>query len=602
VATTQSQMRKTTLFLLFLLLNQFLVAQINEHPLSKSRPSDFEYLSAPDSLGYRMPLKTPSVERTQNLKLPYPIIFIHGLNSNSLAWDITTNWMDSQYGLTFGGRFDYCLNFDANNYNSNTNFYPTANADLALFAPTIFIPGDYYYLNFDVGYNGSFHPTSLSADYALSDQSSIVKQGIALKWAIYDVLQITGRDKVILMGHSMGGLAAREYLQNQINWQPDGQTHVAKLVTTGTPHGGSNSTAFGFGGVTGLDEQSEAIRDLRRTYYYSLDNGVYLYGGLELQNNTTNMDDNLNLSGIDFYSVDVNCNGTIGNTIVGLNQKNIYTDVDYSCIVGECPNCLLDIYQGDGVVNNVCANLNNYYTNIANVYQFIDNNASTEIHTSLPEQNYQNMQGLDEPNEYLLSYNIDFDTSYTAFTTMQPTGGYPFDYDDFKFTLAADGNVTININNIGLGNLMAQIVDLSFNTIGTVHNSNGSLVINFSELLTAGDYYLEIYGTPTLSSYLYPYDFILQQTNIATEINSVSIPDILNIYPNPFNNKTTVYFSEFQKQTKIEITDMLGNVISTNSFSGKEFTIEKDAMTAGVYFLQVSNDKKNFASKKIIVN
>jgi len=595
-------MRKTTLFLLFLLINEFLFAQINEHPLSKSRLSDFEYLSAPDSLGYRKPLKMPSTDRTQNLKLPYPIIFIHGLNSNSSTWDATTNWMDSQYGLTYGGRFDYCLNYDADNYNSNTNFYPTANADIALFAPAFYIPGDYYYLNFDVGFNGSFHPTSQTPDYALSDQSSIVKQGIALKWAIYDVLQITGRDKVILMGHSMGGLAAREYLQNPINWQPDGQTHVAKLVTTGTPHGGSNSTAFGLGGLTGLNEQSEAIRDLRRTYYYSGDNGVYLFGGIELQNNTTNMDDNLNLSGIDFYTVDVNCNGTIGNTIVGLNQKNIYTNVDYACIIGECPNCLLDIYQGDGVVNNVCANLNNYYTNIANVYQFIDNNASTEIHTSLPAQNYQNMQGLDEPNEYLLSYNIDFDTTYSAFTTMQPTGGYPFDYDDFKFTLAADGNVTININNIGLGNLMAQIVDLSFNTIGTVHNSNGSLVINFSELLTAGDYYLEIYGTPTFTSYLNPYDFVLQQTNMPTAVTNLSNPDNINIYPNPFNNKTTVYFSEFQNQTKIVLTDMLGNVISTYSFSGKEFTIEKDAMTAGVYFLQVSNDKKNFTSKKIIIN
>ena len=63
-----------------------------------------------------------------------------------------------------------------------------------------------------------------------------------VKWAIYYVLQLTGRDKVILMGHSMGGLAAREYLQNPSNWQLDGQTHVAKLVTTGTPHGGSNAS------------------------------------------------------------------------------------------------------------------------------------------------------------------------------------------------------------------------------------------------------------------------------------------------------------------------------------------------------------------------
>jgi len=83
----------------------------------------------------------------------------------------------------------------------------------------------------------------LSTD-VLSNQSAIAKQGVALKVVIQHVLSLTGRDKVILMGHSMGGLASREYLQNPDNWtDPYINHHVAKLVTTGTPHGGSNSTA-----------------------------------------------------------------------------------------------------------------------------------------------------------------------------------------------------------------------------------------------------------------------------------------------------------------------------------------------------------------------
>ena len=52
----------------------------------------------------------------------------------------------------------------------------------------------------------------------LSNQSAIAKQGLALRNVIIYVMQLTGRDKVILMGHSMGGLAAREYLQNPSNW------------------------------------------------------------------------------------------------------------------------------------------------------------------------------------------------------------------------------------------------------------------------------------------------------------------------------------------------------------------------------------------------
>jgi len=40
----------------------------------------------------------------------------------------------------------------------------------------------------------------------------------------------------------MGGLASREYIQNTSNWQSDNVHHVAKLLTVGTPHGGSNAS------------------------------------------------------------------------------------------------------------------------------------------------------------------------------------------------------------------------------------------------------------------------------------------------------------------------------------------------------------------------
>ena len=53
-------------------------------------------------------------------------------------------------------------------------------------------------------------------------------------------------NKVILVGHSMGGLAAREYIQNSMHWLT-GNHRVAKLVTSGTPHQGSNYSGFGGG-------------------------------------------------------------------------------------------------------------------------------------------------------------------------------------------------------------------------------------------------------------------------------------------------------------------------------------------------------------------
>ena len=211
-------MKKIILLLIFPLLNTLLFAQQNNRPIPKQRPADYEYLSAPDSTGKRTLLKTAVSHseknvQSNNIKLPYPIIFIHGLNSNADTWAATANFMISQYGLAVGGRFDYCLNYDGNNTIANTNFYPTANADIAVFTGT-WIAGDFYYVNFDVGNDGVYSPAVLASDQVWSNQSAVAKQGMALRDAIYRVLQLTGREKVILMGHSMGGLAAREYLQN----------------------------------------------------------------------------------------------------------------------------------------------------------------------------------------------------------------------------------------------------------------------------------------------------------------------------------------------------------------------------------------------------
>ena len=564
---------------------------------TKERLADYENFSAPDSVGIIMPLKSTLDNKSTGIHIPYPIIFIHGLADKSSIWDETTDFMDSEYGFTYGGRFDFCLNYDGNNTTTNKIFYPTPGADIALYTPTL-IAGDYYYLNFAVGNDGSVYPTSSNSYYVKSEQQAIVKQGAALAYAIYYVLQRTGRNKVVLMGHSMGGLASREYIQNSNNWQPVGQHHVAKLVTTGTPHGGSNSTSFGlsFGGI---DEQSEAVRDLRRTYYYSEDSGVYLYGGLELQNNTTNMDDNWNLSGIDFYNVDVNCNGIEGEFVTGLNNKNISTDIDYSCIIGDCNGCIVDVNSGDGVVSKFCANLNNYYPSLnANIFYYTAS-AISEIHTGLPLQTYENLEGLDEPNDYALAYHIGIDTTYLGFSTVQSTNCpyYPIDYDDYKFSVSVNSNINISINNIALMDLKARIVDLAGNVVGSVVNSNGSSSLNFIQLVNAGVYYLEIYGTPTSISYLYPYNFLLSQTIIDTDIAIYEKLNNILIYPNPATN--TLNIKGILSKTIIKSYDVFGNlVIETETESDK--TINVSQLMQGVYtFVFESKNERIF--KKVII-
>ena len=93
--------REKILFLYFsLLLSFFSFSQSNKKDwvksltnISKDRPQDRIYLTAADSTGYRTPLKVPKKiedfsRRPSTSSLIYPILFIHGLDSNSDTWKL----------------------------------------------------------------------------------------------------------------------------------------------------------------------------------------------------------------------------------------------------------------------------------------------------------------------------------------------------------------------------------------------------------------------------------------------------------------------------------------------------------------------------------
>lgn len=59
--------------------------------------------------------------------------------------------------------------------------------------------------------------------------------------AIETLCAETGHDKVVIVAHSMGGLASRAYLRDH------GTRRIAKLITLGTPHRGTGLAHFGVG-------------------------------------------------------------------------------------------------------------------------------------------------------------------------------------------------------------------------------------------------------------------------------------------------------------------------------------------------------------------
>ena len=355
----------------------------------------------------------PTFINSQSNQLPYPIIFVHGINSSSEAWRSEGNFDDiidylQYWGCQDGGRIDICLK-----YSNNITLINNKEDDVHLFTPTI-PDGDFYLVNFNVqsdgnlGYEHNYgvitellvNPTQIEIQvndfnkFAINDivrvhdefmrisgigpgvviverglfnsipeyhafdevmwnislesnQASIFKQGWGLAEAISKIKLATGKEKVIIVGHSMGGLAGREYLRSF------SQNDVAKIITLGTPHLGSTITEMSelLNIFIGVDERSDAMRDLRYTYGLETDDpdppfgdipddAIYIFGGYEA---------NINFPHNTYYSSDFNADGDQFDLIEGLHSASSFpNNVDYTWIVSEVEN--IPLLVGDGCV------------------------------------------------------------------------------------------------------------------------------------------------------------------------------------------------------------------------------------------------------------
>lgn len=530
-------------------------------------------------------------KNSEDLHFPYPVIFIHGLTGSADTWIEFYNYALNQ-NWSYGGQIKFNLNSDDNLYYSNIY---SNQSDVTDFNWNL-DPADFYLVNFNCSVTGEPY----GGDYNTSTQSNqaaIAKQGLAIREAISHVLQATGRNKVILFGHSMGGLAAREYMQNPDLWQLDGEHHIAKIITSGTPHGGSNATGtFFLDALSDIDEKSDAVRDLRRSYFYSQNNGVFLYGGTE---NEVILNDNL--SG--FYDLDVNCNGVIGNQITGLNLKDIYIDLDYSNIIG---NWLYDISLsnlGDGVVEVEDAQIKNFYNIISETF-IINSNSFAILHTELPDFVKWNFYALDEPDYYDLSLEIDVNTNYNGFITEQANDAeYSIDYDDFVFSTDELGFISVSLENIssypfGMSILKKQTLEIVFDQT----YQSGQLETE-RILLPKGDYYLEFYANGNENSWKYPYFFRLNWLRgNTTSLGGITEEVEISVTPNPVTSNLKLQVEGLDNSGfEFNITNQMGQLVYSDIFEENkvEKRIDFSLYPSGIYFLSL-NTNKGVVTRKII--
>ena len=476
--------------------------------------------------------------------LPYPIILVHGWCGNDTTWWPFLRNIQTYYGYSYGGNMNFCLNQDGN---VSSSYLPT---DFKDWTDTTQIGyGDFYTVNFDVDTYGNKYSVSTQ-----SNQSAAVKQGVAIQKAIEHVLKVTGKDKVILVAHSMGGLACREYLQNTNRWQSDGQHHVAKLLTIGTPHGGSDATSANLTNIfDNADERSEAVRDLRRSYAISGSSGVYLYGGLEdLSVLNNSLIEN-------YYNADVNCDGYVEENITGINYKTIPTDLAYTCIIGNdtyspglCSNC-------DGVVGFTYADLNNYLPQVNADTLFCAGSgwALHPWHLEEPKQTNFIMRGIDEPDTKDKAYLVKFGPHYFGhFNAKNKASLSTTDSDYYKIKVTTYGNLSFYLEDIPTSQAVIRIFDSATNINKLYYHSNGKGYLGFLiNGVKPGTYYINIYSVPDAISWQYPYVFrMLFKTSIpiAGKIINPKDQSIVHVSINLLGDSTNTIYS-----------DSIGNYIYT---------------------------------------
>lgn len=150
-----------------------------------------------------------------------PVLFVHGLCSSADTWATMTALLAAINPARYG------------------TAVARVNADSVLSPPDT---RRMFAIDFQ-GLTGGFDPYNAA-------QVPIATKAVELKRVIDEIKRVTGRSRVIVVAHSLGGLVARWYIQHGAGGQAYAGD-IAALVTIDTPHLGTSLATFG--GAAALD-------------------------------------------------------------------------------------------------------------------------------------------------------------------------------------------------------------------------------------------------------------------------------------------------------------------------------------------------------------
>lgn len=110
-------------------------------------------------------------------------------------------------------------------------------------------------------------------------------------------------------------------------------------------------------------------------------------------------------------------------------------------------------------------------------------------------------------------------------------------------------------------------------------------------------------NTPAQTATLYAYTTCttnITQSCFVTNVKNESISLVSEIYPNPSENDMTVVFENANTVHKVELFDITGKIISSETTEEASFKIKKNNISEGLYFLKVTNKLGQSTTQKVI--
>jgi hypothetical protein len=181
---------------------------------------------------------------------------------------------------------------------------------------------------------------------------------------------------------------------------------------------------------------------------------------------------------------------------------------------------------------------------------------------------------------------VDFDPGNNVFNLTSSASSV----DAFVMNLNTAGDLSYAFNFGDLGS------DIGYDLL---ENSSGEVICTGSYSLTP-DFDPDVFSYPMTSAGLNDMYVCKYNSSVMVGIDNPETIGV-SIYPNPFSSQTIIAFEQEQTNIAVIITDVTGRELKTIRFTGKQLVLEREAMSAGIYYLHIAGKNNTLLTKKVLL-